>query len=152
MSERLTYGIDVHGTLAIRGEDGILRRSNLAQLLVPLTESLRRQGAKVYIVSGPPWKTICEELKSIGLYGEDFDGVLSVVDFLRERGIHMEERPPGSGHWWCDEEIWNAAKGWICDAFDIDILIDNEEAYRRAMPSRTEFVLVHATLLDGEDE
>jgi len=149
----LTYGIDVHGTLACRDKSRRLHRSNLAQLLVPLMKALRRQRAKVYIVSGPPKKAVEDELRSLGIESHThFDGIVSVVDFLKSRGFEMEERPVGSGNWWTTEPVWNAAKGWICDAYDIDIMIDNQPEYKRAMPGRTEFVLVHAELLEEDDD
>lgn len=143
----LTYGIDVHGTLAIRQGDEVAS-SSLYPLLVPLMRAWIAKGERVLVLSGPPIDIIRKELSRLGLCeGVHYSGILSMVDFLRGRGTKMWERPPESGHWWVSTEEWNAAKGLMAAEYQIDIVIDDTPGYGPAMPINTQFVLVEASLL-----
>lgn len=144
----LTYGIDIHGTLADKQPDGTQEPSTLFPLLEPLMRAWVRTGQRVLIVSGPPREVIEEELEALGLRQDvHYYTIISVVDELRHRGVPMTEDPPGSNHWWCDDDDWNAAKGRICAKYGIKILIDDQLEYADAMPEETEFVHVTAGLL-----
>jgi len=142
------YGIDIHGTLAERQPDGTQEPSTLFPLLKPLMRAWVKKGQRVFIVSGPPEFVIKAELEALGLeFDVHYHEIISVVDELKERGVPMTETPPGSGHWWCDEGYWNAAKGRICKDYGIDILIDDQLEYAESMPKDTQFVHVKASLL-----
>jgi hypothetical protein len=149
----LTYGIDVHGTLAARQLDGTQGPSTLHPLLVPLMKALRERGERVFIVSGPPVEVIAQEVKALGLKaGIHYDALISVVDHLRDRDVDMTENPPGSNHWWCNDGMWNGAKGWICREYGIDILIDDQLEYADSCPDTTSFVHVSADVLHPDED
>lgn len=149
----LTYGIDVHGTLAARQPDGTQGPSTLFPLLEPLMRALRKQGERVFIVSGPPVEVIAQEIKALGLKaGVHYDALISVVDHLRDRDVDMYEKPPGSNHWWCNDGMWNGAKGWIAREYGIDVMIDDQIEYEDSMPEGTSFVLVKAEVLHPDVE
>lgn len=138
------YAVDVHGTLAGRGPDGVVP-SPLFPLLRGLMQAWVQQGEDVYVLSGPTEPVIRAELTRLGLEeGVHFHGVLSVVDSLKSRGVPMWEKPEGSGRWWASEEEWDAAKGWIAARHCIDVVVDDTAAYGPAMPAGASFVLVGA--------
>lgn len=144
----MRYGIDIHGTLACRRSDKSVGPSTLFPLLSALMEVWVRNGDEVFVLSGPPLDVIKEEVGALGLReGQHFHRLISMVDHLRSSGERMWEDPPGSNHWWVDDAAWNTAKGRIAEALNIDVVVDDEEMYRGAMPKKTTFVLVAASLL-----
>ena len=145
-----TYGIDIHGTLACRRPDKTVGPSTLYPLLSELMKVWMAKGDTVYILSGPPFQEIQKEVASLGLIkGVHYTFLISMVDHLRVTGATMWEDPPGSNHWWTDPADWNKAKGRLAKAHGIDTIIDDEVAYREAMPPTTTFILVTAELLKG---
>ena len=149
----LTYGIDIHGTLANRDVDGIQKPSTLFPLLKPLMEAWINHGERVIIVSGPPEEGIRKELEALGLFEYiHFDVVLSVVDYLKAKGVPMTEDPPGSNHWWCDGDMWSDAKGAMASEYGIDIVVDDQLEYADAMPVDTDFVHVTAEVLHPNED
>lgn len=144
----LTYGIDIHGTLACRKPDKSVGASSLYPLLAPLMMSWVKKGETVYVLSGPPQNVILSELAALGLQqGVHFHQAFSMVDYMRGLGTEMWENPPGSNHWWADKAEWNRAKGLLAKHHGIDIIIDDTVEYGPHMPESTEFVLVVAHLL-----
>jgi len=146
----LTYGIDIHGTLAARQPDGRQEPSTLFPLLKPLMKAWVEQGEFVYIISGPTRDVIKAELEDLGLErGVHFNEVISVVDYLRfVAEVPMEERTPG--HWWTlpgQEQLWDDAKGKLAQLHNIDIVVDDQIEYAPGMPGYTSFVHVTAELL-----
>lgn len=138
-----TYAVDVHGTLAGRGPDGSVVPSPVFTLLRGLMQAWMQQGEKVYILSGPSTAIIRRELDRLGLgAGVHFDGVLSVVDFLKDEGVEMWEDPVGSGRWWAEDGEWNSAKSRIVARYGITVVVDDTAAYGETMPARTSFVLL----------
>jgi len=146
----LTYGIDIHGTLADKQPDGSQEPSTLFPLLKPLMKAWVEQGEMVYILSGPTREVIKAELEALGLErGVHYNEVISVVDYLRfVAEVSMEERSPG--HWWTlpgDEHLWDEAKGKLAELHNIDIVVDDQIEYEAGMPGYTSFVHVKASLL-----
>jgi hypothetical protein len=149
----LTYGIDVHGTLAAKDVDGSQLQSSLFPLLRPLMAAWCSQGERVFIVSGPPADVIAREVRDLGLkQGIHYHAIISVVDFLRDRDVEMYEKPPGSNHWWCNEGMWWGAKAWISRIYKIDVLIDDLEQYERDLPEGASFVHVTAEVLNPDPD
>ena len=148
------YGIDIHGTLAERQPDGTQGPSTLFPLLKPLMKAWVRKSQHVFIVSGPPKDVIEAELKALGLERfHHYHAIISVVDELKEQGVPLTERPPGSGHWWTEtDKEWNDAKGKICKDYGIDILVDDQLEYADAMPEWTQFVHVTADVLHQDQD
>jgi len=146
----MIYGIDVHGTLAMRtGGDGIAS-SSLLPLLKPLMAAWVAKGQGVFIISGPPAPWIVRELTQLGLIeGVHYHGVYSMVDEIPVLfpNADLWPDPNKSGHFWTDESTWNKAKGAICAEYRIDVLIDDTAAYAEHVNPETAFVLVEASLL-----
>lgn len=146
----LAYGIDIHGTLAVRKPDGTLGRSTLFPLLESLMRAWVAQGEVVFILSGPPTAQIEEELDDLGLTkGVHYRRALSMVDNVKNLfpDAPFWEHPDKPNHFWTDAPTWNAIKGKMARQWAIDIVIDDQAEYVAAMPATTSFVLVHASLL-----
>jgi len=122
----MRIAFDVHGTL-----DADVTVRNFFDLLDSCPEY------EVFIISGPPKDEIEKELLQLGIIIDD-SRIISVVDFLKYKGVPMEER---NGSWWCDEEAWWESKGLICREYHIDIIIDDKIRYKRYMPESTKFML-----------
>lgn len=136
------YAIDVHGTLAVRVQDGVAP-SRLFPLLTGLMRVWVQSGSTVCILSGPTRDTIQREIDSLGLVeGVHYTGIFSMVDFLRAEGESLWEDPVGSNQWWTSRDVWNGAKGRIAEVYHLNVVVDDTEAYRAAMPYTTTFILV----------
>jgi|APSaa5957512622_1039677.scaffolds.fasta_scaffold00148_10 hypothetical protein len=148
-----TYGIDVHGTLAVRtGEVSGIAPSTLFPLLKPLMAAWMRQGQLVFIVSGPPKEWIERELAVLRLdKNVHYYKVISMVDELPLLFPDAEiwPDPVKEGHFWTDEETWVRIKGAICEKYGIDILVDDTEDYGWHLPPMVSFVHVKASLLQS---
>lgn len=150
----LRYGIDIHGTLAIRKPDGTLGRSTLFPLLEPLMRAWMTKGEMVFIISGPPQEQIEAELYDLGLYRDvHYFEALSMVDNVKRLypKVKFWEHPDKPNHFWTDAETWNQIKGRLAQENGIDIVIDDQSEYEPAMPRFTEFVLVQASVLGSRD-
>jgi hypothetical protein len=115
-------GIDLHGVI---DHDIPTFKDLLTQFV--------KMGKEIWIISGPPKAEIEAELEKHGLkQGEHFHFVISVVDYLKEKGTKMWL--DNKKTWWADEETWWASKGNICVEKDIGILIDDQERYKAGLP------------------
>jgi len=125
----MILGIDLHGVI----DHDIKYFKSMLKNTMPFQ--------KIYIISGPPKADIEEELSRHGLYlGLHFNKVLSIVDFLKERGIKMWTDI--NGQWWASEEDWWSSKAEICEKHNVDIMIDDKEKYRQYFKSKkTKFLL-----------
>jgi hypothetical protein len=113
---------------------------------------MKESGHEIYIISGPPLDQIAEELEQldVALRTRDihqislpkFDGIFSIVNWLRENEIKIWEKVPGSDHWWANDEDWNSTKGKIAAQIGLDILYDDTFTYSEHMPEHTKFVLI----------
>ena len=125
----MILGIDLHGVI----DHDIKYFKSMLKNTMPFQ--------KIYIISGPPKADIEEELSRHGLYlGLHFNKVLSIVDFLKERGIKMWTDI--NGQWWASEEDWWSSKAEICEKYNVDIMIDDKERYQKYFKSKkTKFLL-----------
>lgn len=109
---------DVHGVL-----------DTYPEIIKPAIMLLDSCEIEVFVVSGPPCSVIEKELCQLG-----FEGLLgrcfSVVDELKKWGVKFEYDEDGNP--WCDEQIWWDAKARICQAKNINILIDDSWKYKPA--------------------
>lgn len=120
---------DIHGTIAKDPE-----------IFKPMMEAFLKCGIHVYVISGPPAGIILKELDKLGYEcNKHYHTIHSVVDYIKNHtGTIMTQDE--KGNWWCDEEIWWHSKGWICNKYSIDMIVDNDIRYKDNMPSFTTFV------------
>ena len=123
----MRIAFDIHGTL---DSDQKLR-----DFLILLNNDPKYE---VFIISGPPTAQLEVELEILRINNLNIFNIISVVDFLKDKGVPMWEDKNG---WWCDEEIWWKSKGLICNEYHIDIIFDDKIRYKRHMPDFTKFVL-----------
>ena len=90
----------------------------------------------VIILSGPPLQQIRYELTQSGYKeGCHYDHIISVVDWLKGRGVEMELNEHGS--WYCKDDIWWSSKAKICAEQNIDILFDDKLEYKKYIIGNT---------------
>ncbi len=129
--KRTRVAFDVHGTLD-RDPDGLL--------MGILNDTVKND--EVFIISGPPISQIIKELRSLNIDTMSVN-VVSVVDWLKERGVYMWKDVKGG--WWCDDVDWWSSKGKICAEYSIDVVFDDKIQYKKYMPETTKFVLWEGT-------
>ena len=115
----MKIGLDLHGVL-----------DTYPKTFKAIIRLLEKTGNTFVIVSGPPVDKIEEEIERLGFDLFDFYGVYSVVDFLYNDGVEFDETDPEN--LWCDDNIWWDSKARICQANDIDYLIDDSIKYEPA--------------------
>ena len=115
-------GFDLHGTLDKEEE-----------LFQPLLELLMGLGIKIYIISGPTWALILEQLNQHG-YDLDvhFNEIISVADWLVRRGVEMWEDEKGRP--WASDRDWWSSKYDICKTCNIELLVDDSARYADYFP------------------
>lgn len=83
----------------------------------------------IIVLSGPPLEQIYAELAKSGYHqGYHYDYAISVVDWIKARGVDMKLNEQGS--WYCDDEIWWASKAEICKEQHIELLFDDKLEYK----------------------
>jgi len=113
-----TIGIDLHGVID----------KDLEFFKIIL--GIMMKSSVVYIISGPPMKDLVEELEFLGIkQGYHFNGVLSIVDFLKAIDVKMWQDK--NGRWWANEEEWWSSKAKICQGIGVDVMIDDKEEYNK---------------------
>lgn len=123
---------DIHGTLD--HDDDVLLKGILDRCL--------EIGDKVFIISGPPFIQIIEEVKNLGIDPNRVT-IISVVDWLKGKGVKMWMDHKNT--WWCEEDDWWSSKGRICSEYKIDMIFDDKVQYLEHMPENTKFVLWEGT-------
>ena len=104
----MNFAFDLHGLL---DKEKYRREAFLAMAYV-----LKESRHNTYLVSGPEKTAILQELELLDINPDIyFTEVVSVVDYLKEVGVHMWEDSPG--HWYCEQEEWEASKGQICEEY-----------------------------------
>lgn len=124
----MKIAFDVHGVL---DRDALLR-----SFVNSLTKN---PDLEIFIISGPPSEQISSELVNLEIYTTGLKKIISVVDFLTDKGIKM--RQDENGNWWCDDIEWWASKAEICKQYGIDIIFDDKIEYATFMPYNTRFIL-----------
>jgi len=126
----LRLGIDLHGVI----DSDIDKFKNF------LCAS-KNIGIEIWIISGPDKEYIHRELKEYFIInGLHYDEILSVVDYLKSKGVKMwtDEK----GRWWASDEDWWSCKAEICMMHFVDIMIDDSERFGRYFENiSTKFVL-----------
>jgi len=124
-------GIDLHGV--IDSDVGMFK-----ELLETLYMSTF---ITIHIISGPPVKDVQDELDKLGLkIGKHYHYIASVVDYLKTKDTRMWLDHKDT--WWADDKDWWGAKAAICEKLDIDIMIDDQEGYKKSFEEiKTHFLL-----------
>ena len=102
--------------------------------------TLNSLGADVGIISGPPRNQIVTELSDLGFFPatDYFQFIYSIVDFLKRYPIRIDKNGKETyvnmwqdeeNNWWCDDFNWWSSKGRICQAYNVDVLIDDRIEY-----------------------
>ena len=117
----MRLGLDIHGVIDSNPESfSFLSRSVIAA------------GGEVHIVTGGSWT---EELESqIRKAGVEWTHYFSVYDYLMESGIPSIGKiqfPDGTVQEKFDSDLWDTIKGGYCRSEDIELHIDDTEAYAR---------------------
>jgi len=124
----MRIAFDVHGTIDTSPE-----------VFKPMMKMFMRSGVDVVIFSGPPINKIAKELLMNDYeQGVHFNTAYSVVDFLKSIDIEMEKDE--NGNWWCDEKVWWEAKGLMCEAVHVDMVIDNDFRYQQSVERFATFI------------
>ena len=124
----MKVAFDVHGTL-----------DRSPQMIIIWMKMFRESGHDICIISGPPILEIRKHLNEIhGEFFKDFIQIYSVVDWIKDQGIAMDQNENGS--WYCNDAHWWRSKAVMCQEFDIDMIIDNEIRYKKHFPGNISFV------------
>ena len=84
-----------------------------------LLDEWKNMRHEAWVMSGPPKKIIQKELDTLGI--KNYYGIISVVEFLKDLGVEMWQRPDNKrpNDWWCKEEDWWGAKARMCESLNI---------------------------------
>ena len=85
-----------------------------------LLDEWKNMRHEAWVMSGPPKKIIQKELDTLGI--KNYYGIISVVEFLKDLGVEMWQRPDnkrpndwwvgssrqrlGSSGWWLGSSMW----------------------------------------------
>jgi len=126
----LRLGIDLHGVI----DSDVDKFKNFLS-------AAKSIGIDICIISGPDKEYIQSELKEYDIIkGVHYDGILSVVDYLKDKGVEMwtDEK----GRWWASDEDWWSCKAELCNLHFIDVMIDDSERFSRYFENiSTKFIL-----------
>lgn len=124
----MRVAFDVHGTLD--NDPYLVARE--------LLFSMYCMHHEIFIISGPPVNQIKNEIKLLDISFRNIT-IISVVDWLKEKGVKM--RQDINGNWWSivESEWWNS-KGTICKENYINIIFDDNIKYLDNMPEITKFI------------
>jgi len=123
----MKVAFDIHKTLDTK-----------SPAIIKLFNLFSKQDHSIFIISGPPIEQIEREFFNLELDLPLNFIIISVVDYLKNKGVIFKQDE--KGHWWCDEDIWWASKGWICKQNGIDVIFDDKLQYKKNMPKSTEFI------------
>lgn len=106
-----------------------------------LMEDLIKTKNNIYIISGPPYTQIQEELRNAGyICLIHYHHIISVVDYLKRSKAKMYQ--DAKGDWWTDNDTWWKSKANICKENSIQILYDDKIEYSKTMDENTLFLHV----------
>lgn len=118
----MRIGFDLHGTI-----------DRYPKAFARFMKFIHLSGGECFIISGPPKKQILEELQKIPpIYLQSIirstKEIISVVDWLKAKGVTMEQDE--NGNWWAPEDEWWNSKGNICGENKISVLYDDSIKYK----------------------
>jgi len=130
----VNIGLDLHGTIDTN-----------PSFFANFIDKAQENGTFIYIVSGPPIKDIEKTLDelSIPIYTPF---VLSIVDYLKEKGALMWKKKNG---WWADDEVWWSSKAEICKEYKIKVLVDDKMEYAEYFTSTEKFILYNNNIVQA---
>lgn len=127
----MKIALDIHGVISEKPE-----------FFKKLMHSICLSGGEVHILSGPPMDKIKFELAQLGIgyftqnmqydkeiitYSGHFTSLFSIVDYLKQNNIPLIQDSKGNFH--AEEYLWDRAKGDYCLRYNIDLMIDDSDAY-----------------------
>ena len=116
MERKLKIGIDLHGV-----------SDAFPTFFSVLTQLFVEAGHEIIVITGPSVndKTIAE----IEACGISYTSILSIVDYLKEKGTPCVY--DDNGNFWIDDIEWNQTKSILCEKYGIDFHIDDSSHYGR---------------------
>lgn len=124
----MKIAFDVHGVI-----------DTYPEIIFPMIKLLREIGNKICVVSGPEELIIREHLEKLKFFDTcliaKWMPVYSVVDFLKNTGVHTWEDE--NGNVWADDQNWWDSKAKICKRENIDYIIDDSKKYKSAFELTT---------------
>ena len=105
-------GIDFHGVIDAQ-----------PKLFAVFCQEIRKQGIKVYIISGGPEKDVAQCLKNHQI---EYDGLWAIYDYYEALGKVTRF---DDGSFQIPTEMWNRAKAEYCAREGIDFHIDDSPVY-----------------------
>ena len=112
-----------------------------------ITSMLVAQGMKISIMSGPSREEVVAELTKLGYErGIHYQHVISIVDYLRHKGIELWKDKKGG--WETHAKEWWSSKGELCKEFKVGLIIDDSPEYE-AFVDKAETVFL---LLKGQED
>jgi hypothetical protein len=122
----MRLGLDIHGVI-----------DTYPEKMIELAQNTIKLGGKVFIITGPPIQKAKPELFNImdkyGVKTPFWDKIYSIVDYMKENGIRTRVDSEGQV-WAINDEDWNAVKGKIAKDIQLDLHIDDTEAYGEYFP------------------
>ena len=123
----MKIALDIHGVLSDW------------EFMTPIVHELTAEGHELYVVSGAPKRQLEKEIVELGYQVEWFKGVYSIIDWLLDSNAPGKIWHNEKGWWYNDynrhpadpENIWWKIKSEICEFYEIDILLDDQEKYKQ---------------------
>lgn len=123
----MKIALDIHGVLSDW------------EFMTPIVHELIAEGHELYVVSGAPKRELEKEIVGLGYQVEWFKGVYSIIDWLLDSNAPGKIWHSPKGWWYNDynrhpadpENIWWKIKSEICEFYEIDILLDDQEKYKQ---------------------
>jgi len=115
----MRMGLDVHGVI-----------DKMPEFFSAMSEAMVNYGFQVHIITGHAWtKAFVKELEELGFTeGLNYTHHFSVTDYYREEPA-AKVRFDEDGNPWMDKEMWDRAKAKYCLDNDIELHIDDSDAY-----------------------
>ncbi len=114
MPNKYRIGIDFHGV--INAHPDFFRE---------FIDSALSENIEIYIISGGPYDTICDYLKTHNIA---YSKLWCIYDYYATKG-EVSYYPDGSFH--VDDNLWNDAKAEYCRKNNICVHIDDSSIYGR---------------------
>lgn len=117
----MKLGLDIHGVIDYKPE-----------IFSFISKSVIASGGEVHIITGGSWREdLIQLVKKSGVVWTHY---FSVYDHLKEIGADEDGKiqfPDGTIQRKFDSELWDSVKGEYCKLNNIDLHIDDTEAYSK---------------------